>query len=277
MRSRSAFEAAKKSSPAGDNGHCSKRDFLPNKHAMIPILERFIHVAAPFRPRSPADVFALRLAHKLGDAAAAQHYAMLVASHSESHLLVAFRRTVKSGQHSSLGRRFHMELERAHSDGQNGDATKLLAVRVERRSVAAAIFHGGQLEYTQVRQLSSSREKALTSAVGFINWIGSCFELESAALEAIDIGEEFHRRALYEAVQQALRDQALPIWTIPKQDLLAAYGSPALKGRKEIREVIATIWPVLAEANAKVLIQDAAALGLYVQIERQFLINESSS
>jgi hypothetical protein len=238
---------------------------------MTPILERFIQVAAPFRPRSPADVFALRLAHKLGDAVAAQHYAMLVGSYSESHLLVAFRRTVKSGQRSNLGRRFHMELERVHSDGQNGYGTKLLAVRVERRSVAAAVFQGGQLEYTQVRQLSSSREKALTSAVGFINWIGSCFELESAALEATELAEEFQRRALHEAVQQALRDQALPIWTIPKQDLLAAYGSPALKSRKEIREVIATIWPVLAGTNAKVFIQDAAALGLYVQTERLFI------
>jgi hypothetical protein len=238
---------------------------------MTPILERFIQAAAPFRPRSPADVFALRLAQKLGDAIAAQHYAMLVGSYSESHLLVAFRRVVKSGQRSNFGRRFHMELGRAHSDGQNGNGATLLAVRVERRSVAAAIFQGGQLEYTQVRQLSSSKEKALSSAVGFINWIGSCFDLESAVLEAIELGEEFQRRALHEAVQQALRDQALPIWTIPKHDLFAAYGSPALKSRKELREVISTIWPVLAGANGKAFIHDAAALGLYVQTERLFI------
>jgi hypothetical protein len=55
--------------------------------------------------------------------------------------------------------------------------------------------------------------------------------------------------------------------------LLEACGHPALKSRGELREVATAIWPVLIGTHAKVFIQDAAILGLYVQNERLFIIN----
>jgi hypothetical protein len=221
----------------------------------------------------PSELFALRLAQKLGDGAAAQHYATLLGQYSEGLLLVAYRRTIRSGQHADLGRRFHVELKHARPNGSNGNGARLIAVRIERRSVAAAVFHGDQLEYTQVRQLSSVKEKALASAVGFINWMSSCFALDSAVIEAVEIGEEYQRRKLHEAINVVLRERALPIWAISKKDLFAAYGQPALKSRMELREVVSSMWPVLAGAHAQVFIQDAVALGLYVQTERHFIIN----
>jgi len=148
----------------------------------------------------------------------------------------------------------------------------LISIRIERRTVAAAVFYGEQLEYTDSRQLSSDNDRAFASAVGFIRWMLNRFPVESAALEAIRDGE-FQRRVLHDGISEALRGQGLPIWEIPKSVLLDGCGQPSLKSRAEIRQIATAIWPVLAGTHARVFIQDAAMLGLHVQIERLFIIN----
>jgi hypothetical protein len=240
---------------------------------MTSILDQFRPSPYGFTASMPRDIFALRLAQKLNDASAAAHYAMLAAEHSEAHLLTAYRRTLRESSNGDLARRFHRELERAGDPGSDHRRAKLLAIRVERRAIAAAIFHGEHLEYTQVRQLSSSREKALASAIGFVNWLLDSFAVESAALEAILNGDEIQRQILSDTIQRVLRERVLPIWQIPKTQVFEAFGHPPLRSRKELREAITTIWPVLAGTKGKSFIQDAAALGLYVQTERLFIIN----
>jgi hypothetical protein len=240
---------------------------------MTSILDRFDRPSVGFEPKTTQDLFALRLAQKLGDAPAAGHYAALVAEHSQARLLTAYRRAVRNAPDGDLGGRFHAELERASDNRSDMRGANLLAVRVERRSIAAAVFHGEQLEYTQMRHLSSVKEKALSSAVGFVNWILESFPIESVALEALSNTEEIQRQILTDAITENLRERILPIWQIPKTQLFEACGHPALKSRKQVREVITAVWPVLAGANGKTFIQDAAALGLYVQTERLFIIN----
>src|SRR5207249_2381159 len=117
------------------------------------------------------DIFALRLAQKLQDASAAAHYSELVGRHPSGQLLTAYRRTMRNAPAGDLGRHFHRELQRASDKSADFRSTYLLAVRVERRSIAAAIFCGDRLEYTQMRHLSSTKDKALAGAVGFINWL----------------------------------------------------------------------------------------------------------
>ena len=234
------------------------------------ILDRFGPKPSAFRPRRTADLFALRLAQKLNDAAAASHYAELVTQYSEGELLTAFRRVLNSGARD-LGRGFHVELRHSSINGSNGHSFELASLRVERRAVAVAVFSGEHLSYTQVRQLSSAKDKALESAVGFVHWIAEQFRLDTAALESIPAGDEIQRQILTHAVVDTLRDHALPIWEVTKQDLFQSYSNPALKSRKELRELVTDIWPVLAGSNGHSFIQDAAALGLHVQIERSFL------
>jgi hypothetical protein len=237
------------------------------------LLDRFAPPAIGFVPRTAQDLFALRLAHKLNDPRAAAHYAMLAARYSEARLVTAYRRALRHNAASDLGMRFLAELEHASDYGSSGPNSNLLAVRVERRSIAAAVFYGDHLEYTQMRQLSSIREKALGSAVTFVNWLLDRFSVDTGALEALSVGSEIQRQALTDAITKALRDRMLPIWQVPKTQLFEACGFPALKSRKQLREVIATIWPVLAGTNGKAFIRDAAGLGLYVQTERRFIIN----
>lgn len=240
---------------------------------MTSILDRFVRPPVGFEPKTTQDLFTLRLAQKLRDATAAGHYAALVAEYSQARLITAYRRTVRSAPDGDLGRRFQDELQRASDNSSDIRSAKLLAVRVERRSIAAAVFCGDHLEYTQMRHLSSTKEKALSSAVGFVNWLLESFAIESVALEALASVEEIQRRILTDVITETLRDRMLPIWQISKAQLFEACGHPALKSRKEVREVIAAIWPVLAGTNGQTFIRDAAALGLYVQTERLFILN----
>jgi hypothetical protein len=241
---------------------------------MTSILDQFTRPDAEFLPHTAQDLFALRLAQKLNDAKAVRHYATLAVGHSESQLLNAYRRTIRNARDADLGRRFHWELERAHSNSHNGRAGgSLVAIRVERRTVAAAIFHRDHLEYTDSRQLSSDRDRALASSIGFVQWILARFPVEAATLESIVNGHEFQRKALHDGICEGLRDRILPLWEIPKTALLEGYGYPALKSRRQLREVATGIWPILEGTHAKVFIQDAAVLGLHVQTERHFIIN----
>jgi hypothetical protein len=240
---------------------------------MKSLFDKFIPATTPFLPRTATDLFALRLAQRLNDAAAVRHYAALADSYSESQLLYAYRRALRSAGSGQLGRRFHAELERVHTNGGPDPASRLIAIRVERRAVAACIFDGHHLEYADSRQLSSDNGKALDSAVGFTVWMLNRFPVESAALEQIPNGYEFQRTTLHEAIVRELRDRLLPIWEIPKIALLEGCGYPPLRSRAQLREVVTSIWPVLEGTHAKVFIQDAAILGLHVQTERGFIIN----
>lgn len=238
---------------------------------MTPILDRFMSRPAAFRPKSVSDLFALQLARRLNDAAGVGDYAQLASQHSRARLLVALRRAIKSGDRLHLSERFHLQLEKIGTNGFANESADLLAVRVERRSLAAAIYHGEHMEYSQVRQLTSDKDKVVASALRFITWIANQFPLDSAAVETIPNGNQIQRKTLTEAIIRLLRDRLLPIWEIDKKDLFFAFGNPPLVSRKELREVVTGIWPILAGAKIKTFVQDAAALGLYVQVERLFL------
>jgi hypothetical protein len=238
---------------------------------MHPLLDKFTPTV--FRPVRTSDLFALRLAQKLGEASLVAHYVILADGHTEAQLVSAYRRTLRANGAADRGRRFHAELKRSSPNGYPFPQASLISIRIERRAVAAAIFNGDHLEFTDARQLSSSREKALASTVGFINWMLERFPVDSAALESIPNGHEFQRRVLHETICKILRERMVPIWEVPKIVLLDACGQPPLKSRTQLRDVATSIWPILAGTHAKVFIQDAAMVGLHVQTERLFMIN----
>lgn len=223
-----------------------------------------------FRPKNLREFFALRLADKLGDAGAVRHYLDLAEEHTEPGLLAAYRRMIsRLNGYDDQARRFHVELKRGngHANGSGGYPGKLAALKIERRSVALAVFQGDHLDYTQIRQLSSSHEKAEASAAEFINWMCGTFEIESAALEWMSPESDIQRATLTRSIIVELRNSAVSIWEISKPLMLSAYGFPPARSRREMREVAHSIWPILGENTGAL---DAAALGLYVQTERLF-------
>lgn len=229
--------------------------------------------ATVFRPASPGELFALRLAQKLGEPAAISHYLDLAARYSSEVLLAAFRRAMNGGSPpSDLARRFHSELSISTRNGYPHRTERLLAIKVERRSVAVAVFVGSRLEYHDVRQLSSQSNKAESSALGFVRWIMDSYAVESVSLEMLTNGDEIRRAVLSKAIVTMFRAAAMPVWEVRKADLLSAYGQPPLRSRKELRAVTQSIvWAMLNTDKPHWQELDAAALGLYVQTERLFL------
>jgi hypothetical protein len=237
------------------------------------ILDRFVLPTSSFAPRTMEELFAVHLARKLNDIAAVRHYVSLVDSHSEAQLLCAYRRARPSTGPGDLSRRFHAELQRTRTSNHYPIHVDQISIRIERRTVAATVFRGGHLDYSDARQLSSMRDKAVTSAVGFIEWLLDHLPVHFATLESISNGTEIQRRALHDAICRVLRERALSIYEVPREELLEACGHPPLKSRAQLRQVSTAIWPILAGTHAKLFIQDAAILGLHVQMERLFIIN----
>lgn len=244
---------------------------------MNSLLDHFEVKTTGFRPTTVRDLFALRLAQRLGDAPAVRHFVTLSDTYSEAQLLCAYRKMMRVGGIGDRGKRFHAELLRANGNGNGSPDDRLIAIRVERRAVSAAIFTGQHLEYADSRQLSSSHEKAVTSAAGFVDWMLTRFPVESAALEMIENGHDIQRRVIHNEVCALLRERLLPIWDVSREALLDGFGHPSIRSRAELREIAVDIWPILAGAHAKLFMQEAAILGLHVQTERLFIINGTLS
>jgi len=242
---------------------------------MINILEQVAakRPLAGFRPTNTQELLILRLAQKLGEPAAAGHYAQLAAERSVETLLLAYRRAVNHGTPPrDVARRFHVELASTKNQESHSRSERLLAVKVERRSVAVAVFVGDKLDFHDVRNLSGQAEKAVTSALGFLSWVVSNCEIESATLERMTNGNEIRRAVLNQAVLDMLRAGGIPIWQVSKRELLEAYGHPPLRSRQELREAaLSILWAMFNTDKPGFQEIDAGALGLHVQTERCFL------
>jgi hypothetical protein len=226
-----------------------------------------------FRPKSPGEFFALRLAQKLGDSVASKHYVELTERYSEAQLLVAYRRATSNGSGANVIRNFHTELERVSGKHVNGMPNqRIAAIQIERRAIAVVILKGERLEYPPLVRRLPAKDKALASIGLFLNWVMERCSFERAALETVpNTSRDVQRSALNQMAKQFLTEQTISIWEIPKRVVLAAYGHPPLRFRKELREVAATMWPEVDGSLGSPLIYDALTLGLYCQVE--FLFN----
>jgi len=131
---------------------------------MKPILDRIaVGLRSEFRPTTPTEFFALRLAHRLGEPQAASHYALLAAQYPQEKLLATFQHTVALAQPGEdLGRQFHTALSAYGKNGTRTAAVRLAGIRVERRCVGATIFRDTHLEAVRVRQLPSDINQCIS-------------------------------------------------------------------------------------------------------------------
>jgi hypothetical protein len=226
-----------------------------------------------FRPTTVRQLFVLRLAQKLGEPAVAEHYAELTRSHTDETLLLAYRHTFNHGHPPrDFARHFHVVLASTKEQKSEDQTDRLLAVKIERRSIALALFVGTRLDFHGVRHLSSQADKAEGSAVGFLSWAIDNLEIGSAALERMTNGNEIRRAVLNLAVLDVLRGNAIPVWEVSKRALLETYGHPPLRSRIELRQAVQEIlWARFNTDKPGRQELDAAALGLHVQTERLFL------
>jgi hypothetical protein len=242
---------------------------------MMRILDRMT-VKRPltcFRPTTARELLVLRLAQKLGEPAAVKHYAELARQYNDDTLLLAYRKTLNNGHPPhDLARAFHTELAALRRQDDRSHASCVLAIKVERRCIAVAVFIGTRLDFNDMRTLGAHPDKADSSAIGFLRWVIGSFDIESAALERMTNGNEIRRAVLNKTVLNVLRESSLPIWEVSKQDLFDAYGYPQLRSRMELRQAATGIlWSMFNTDTPNCQELDAASVGLYVQTERQFL------
>jgi hypothetical protein len=145
--------------------------------------------------------------------------------------------------------------------------TRLAAIRVSRRTVAIAIFKGQTLHYAEIRHLSSNSDMALASAVSYLNWALSQFHIQAAVLEEAVTSEEARAAEILGALVAEFRRQTLPYRIVSKHTVFESFAIEPLATRKELREVVATFWPQLGTRDFDPSILDAAAVGLYAQVE----------
>jgi hypothetical protein len=240
---------------------------------MTNILDRIASTrTSTFRPSSPDEYFALRLAHRLGEPQAAPQYAILTSQYPQEKLLHAFSRVANSERkNEKIGRIFRDYLSANGSNGNGGvPRPRLAAIRVERRRIAAAVFGGTHLEGRRVLQLSSNPVRAESSVAAFVRSILRENNCESVAIEPAPTNTDVLRSLLHRTVVEQCRANNVSLWEVSKKTVFGAFAHPPLKSRRELREIILGIWPVLNLKRSQICALDAFALGLFVQTERLF-------
>lgn len=148
--------------------------------------------------------------------------------------------------------------------------SKLAAFRIERRRISVAVFEDVRLDYTGGRELASRYPKAAETVGRYVELIRQNFQIQGAAFEKDDSDVNNSRgRFTIQTIGQ-LRKAGVSIFEIEPQDVLASFAHPGLKFRTELPQVITSIWPILADSDTHSSCLEAAALGLYTQVERLF-------
>jgi hypothetical protein len=78
----------------------------------------------------------------------------------------------------------------------------------------------------------------------------------------------------YKFAQLAFQEQAAATVEVPFKDLLESFASAPIRHRHRLRQIARRIWPILDSRKCDVAALDAAVLGLHVQVERLFNIQE---
>lgn len=144
--------------------------------------------------------------------------------------------------------------------------SKLIALKIRRRVITAAVFSGRSLEHIEALQLCNDPQEVSDAAARFIASLVERFRPDSAAI-GLSRGRVGQRvTTLIETAEAMFRGAGIPFWRIENQPVLESYAVPGLKSRQQLRPIVRSFWPHLAERQLTGY--EAAALGLHVQVER---------
>lgn len=144
--------------------------------------------------------------------------------------------------------------------------SKLLAIRIRRRSIAAAIFSGRQLEYLDILHLCNEPAVVTDSVTRFLMGIIDNFKPMDAALGTSRAQQGRRVEEMTQLAQNILTGNGIPFWGIEDKALLESFAVPKLKNKESLRPIVMAFWPHLSYKQAAAF--EAAALGLHVQTER---------
>jgi hypothetical protein len=239
---------------------------------MINILqqvEKSLH--SRFYPASADDYFVLRLARGLGEPQASPHYAVLSSRYSQAKLLCAYRRAIAGiGNGLNPSKVFHLALASLSNNAGGGSVPRprLMAVRVERRTIGIAVFAGTHLEGFRVRHLASAKVAAESTTAEFLRSV--LYDNDCRAIAIESVSGEIRRQDLHRTVLQTCRAVGISVWELSREPVMNALQYPPPKSRQEIRKQMLNIWPLPDLKPSEECVLDAFALGLYLQTERLF-------
>jgi len=144
--------------------------------------------------------------------------------------------------------------------------SKLIAIRIRRRSVAAAVFLGRQLEYIEMLHLCNEPEIVTDSVRRFLAKIIESFRPADAALGASRAPQGERVKALTRMTEEILSTAGIPVWKVDDKSLLESFAMPRLRNKQQLRPIVQSFWPHLG--NRQLAAYEAAALGLHVQVDR---------
>ncbi len=114
-------------------------------------------------------------------------------------------------------------------------SSRLIALKVRRRSVACAVFSGKNLDYAVMLHLSDDPEAATGAVARFLARTLEDFKPTSAALGIGQTSPGERAASLYALVETMLAAKGIPITKVEDKKLLESYAVPKLKNKEALR------------------------------------------
>jgi hypothetical protein len=139
----------------------------------------------------------------------------------------------------------------------------ILALRVARRALAAAMLTEDKFTLLDGRHLSSQRERMTLAVRRYLK--GLLERHEPVGVMILAPEERFDDAGILREVQTVLAQGGRSMRIVRLPQLLKAFGSPPLATREELWEATQGIFPKLQDVRsaARPFIVEAAALALY--------------
>jgi hypothetical protein len=141
----------------------------------------------------------------------------------------------------------------------------VLTLRINRRAVGAAVLDHEVLTFADGRHLTSKPEQTVRAAVRFLGYLLALTKPTLLVLDAPPEATGSTSARITDAVKELATRNSLPVLSVSKPEVLAAYGLHGIRSRGELRQLVRHYWPELAQIRGKVepFVTDAAAAALY--------------
>lgn len=142
---------------------------------------------------------------------------------------------------------------------------KILALRVARRALGAAVINDEGFTLLDGRHLSSRRETMTESVRRYLRELIA--QQEPAGVLILAPDERYDDRGILRDVQTALARGGYPMRIVRLPELLKSFGTPPLETREQLWETAQGILPELEDfkSGVKPYVVEAAALALYAE------------
>ena len=143
----------------------------------------------------------------------------------------------------------------------------ILSVRLNRRAIGAVVLTDETLTMTDGRHLTSERERAVPTAVRYIDRLLEQSGATAVVVDAPSPVEGTITKRLLDGIISLLSSRGVMPLLITKADILAAYGLSPVRTRSQVREIVSGFWPELGNISGRVkpYAADAAAAALYAE------------